>query len=283
MTGVLTGFPNLDSLIGGCQPADLLLLASPQVTKNISLALSIVLKVAGNGHHRVGMFTPVVNKQQMVQRLLALSAGIDLHSVRTGVMTDDDRNQLTESAKTLSRTQIWIDDRADLSVLQLQQRAQIMIKAHDIAFLFVDNIHCLRGWISIQKSQDQILGKGEASKMLKQLATALRIPVLVSAPYKVPQKKKDISNATSIHKNPHFQKRDIDHVLFLYRENVSELAVQDKSCLIIPLLASNSHKGFVIDIEPSSRQRITFADEVYTSRPISQEEVASYVPRASNA
>ena len=252
MTSILTGFPNLDTLIGGLQPADMLLLASPSSAKDGNIALSIVLNVAMNTGHRVGIFTLAMNKHHVVQRLLALSTGLDIYCVRTGMMTVDERNRLAVTARTLSHTKIWIDDSVDQTVLQLQQRTQAMIKAYNIAFLLIDNIHCLRlGSISRQR-KDQIPEMAEMSDTLKRLVKVLNIPVLVLAPYAVLQTNNRRTYGTPAHNGPTFPSGETGHVLFLYRENVSQPDAHNDTYRMIPLIV-NHHNGFVIDITLSSR------------------------------
>lgn len=273
MTSVLTGFPNLDSLIGGLQQADMLLLTSPPSTENISLALSIVLNATTISQHRVGLFTLAMNKHQVVQRLLALSTGIDLHRVRTGSMTVDECNRLAITARTLSHAKIWIDDSVDLSVLQLQQRAQAMVKAHDIAFLLIDNIHCLRLGSTSHQHTHQIPEMGETSETLKMLAKALNMPVLVLAPHAALKANSYVATA---YQGDHSRKKDADHVLFLYRENVSQPDIQDKSNFMTSLRIVNHQNGFVTDIALSSQSRQTvFPDEAHVSLPTSHDDVAS--------
>ena len=254
MSSILTGFPNLDSLIGGFQPADMLLLASPSSTKLTDLALSVVLNVAIDTHHRVGIFTSTMNKYHLVQRLLALSTGIDLHRLYTGAMTIDEYNHLAIRARILSHAKIWINDSADLSVLQFQQQVQAMVKAHGITFLLIDNIYCLRFFHTRHQHAYQNAEMGETSNQLKMLAKVLNIPVLVLAPYTSLKANTDVADGPSSHRDRSTCEKIPDHALFLYRENLSQHAVQDKSRSLIPLRVVNQHNGFVTNIALFSQQ-----------------------------
>ena len=275
MTSVLTGFPNLDLLIGGMQQADMLLLASSPPIENINLALSIVSNVAMISQHRVGIFTLAMNKHHLVQRLLALATRLDLQCVRTGVMTVDDRNHLVRSARTLSHAKIWIDDTADMSVLQLQQRAQAMVKTYDTAFLLIDNIHCLRVENISRQRKDHISEMGEMSDMLRRLAKDLNIPILVLAPCAFLRTNR-LKGDEAPHQDFPSRKKDANHALFLYRESVSQCVMQNKSSFTIPLLVVNHQNGFVIDVAfPSQLPQTILPDAALVSLSTAQDNAAS--------
>ena len=262
MTSVRTGFPNLDGFIGGFQPADMLLLASPPLRENISLALSIVLNVAATSHHRVGIFTPAMNKNRLVQRLLALSTGIDLYRLSTGELTSDEYNHLAVRARILSHAKIWINDSVDLSVLQFQQQIQAMVKAYNITFLLINNIHCLRVRNTNYYHTLQIPEMQETSEMVKMLAKALNTPILVVVPHAT----LNANRYAATEQVEDVQKKDADHVLFLYRENVSQGVIQEKHSLITPLRIVSHRNGFVTDIALLSQsQQSASPDEAHAS------------------
>src|SRR6266567_363560 len=86
----------------------------------MSLALSMALHVATTNQRGIGLFSLAMNKQHFIQRLLAMRTGIDLHLIRTGWITEEERTLLTATARTLSKAHLWIDDRADLSLKELR-------------------------------------------------------------------------------------------------------------------------------------------------------------------
>ena len=157
-----------------------------------------------------------------------------------------------------------------MSVLQVQQRAQVMVNAHDIALLVIDNIHC------IQPTQDHKPEMGTMNETLQMLAKALNIPVLVLAPHIVLKKNSHRAPTVSAQQGEYKQTSAAEHVLFLYRENVSSCDAQYKCCAMIPLLILNHRNGFVTDLAPSSPSwQPTFPDEVHISLPLSQNNAAS--------
>ena len=168
------------------------------------------------------------------------------------------------------------DDSVDLSVVQLQQRAYAMVNAHNIAFLLIDNIHCIRLCSTSRRHNDQMLQMGEMSDTLKMLAQTLNIPILVLAPYASLKVNNSVVGIAPSHQGLDSRKRDADHALFLYREDVSQRTVQDKTRSLIPLLIANHRNGFVTDIVLSSQsQQTNFPDDAHASLLTSQNDVAS--------
>ena len=275
MAVILTGFPNLDTLLGGFQEEDMIILTAPATSGPVSLVLSIVLNVAMSHQHRVGLFTLEMNKHQVVQRLLALTTGIEVHRLRTGSVNTDEYKQVASMAKKLSQTKIWIDDSVNLSIVQLQQRAQSIVKAHDISFLLIDNIHRIHSCSTSQHTTYQIPESEEVRSMLKLLAKTLNIPVLVVAPISL-----DVYNPTTagVHSQSSnsSQKRDADHALFLYRDDFSQRLVKDKRSIMTSLLIANHQNGFVTDVVifPTSHQKYS-PDGELVPIPSSKNNVAS--------
>ncbi len=144
MLDLPTGFPNLDILTGGLQSSDVLILLTPPLPGEMSLALSLALNAATTYQRRIGLFSPEMNKYQVVQRLLAMSADVDLYHLRTGWITNDERGRLAQAARMLSRTSIWIDDRADLKLVQLWQRVRQLAREQSVTLLMIDGLHLLQ-------------------------------------------------------------------------------------------------------------------------------------------
>src|SRR6266700_3323668 len=103
MRGIPTGLQDLDTLTGGWQGADLVIITTPSSVSQMSLALSMALHVATTDQHWVGLFSLEMHKHHIVQRLLATRTGIDLYRLRTGWITDEERTLLTAAATTLSK------------------------------------------------------------------------------------------------------------------------------------------------------------------------------------
>ena len=144
MRDIPTGPQDLESFTAGLQERGLVIIATPSSRIKISLALSMALQVATTNSHGVGLFSLVMNKYYVLQQLLAMRTGLDVHRLCDGRITDEERTLVTTTAKALSGAKMWIDDTSDLSVMQLRERAQQLVERHQIALIMVDHLHLLR-------------------------------------------------------------------------------------------------------------------------------------------
>ena len=259
MLNLPTGFQNLDILTGGLQSSDVLILLTPPLSGEMSLALSIALNAATTYQRRIGLFSHEMNKYQVIQRLLAMSADIDLYHLRTGWISEDERGRLTQAAGMLSRTSIWIDDRADLTLVQLWQRARQLVREQEVTLLLIDGVPLL---------QPHGEGKGdghdvqEMSRGLKALARELRIPIVVvlSMPHLGPHhRSKD---------HQHFDQwdrsfaKDARQVLFLYRDRFSPPLPANKSMVMIIVAILKHRHGLVTEVALSRPAEPILSKEV---------------------
>ncbi len=221
MRGVPTGFQNLATFMGGLQGADLVIIATPSSASQTSLALYMALHGATTNQHGVGLFSLAMNKHHVVQRLLAMHTGIDLHRLRIGWITDEERTLVTTSMKMLSKAHVWIDDTADPSLVQLRQRARQLVEMHPIALMMVDNLHLLRPSVHGKQHENRFQELGEIHRSLKALAAELNIPVVVFAPIACAVASRHSKSPKRSDQGESSQEEAIDHVLFLYRDELS--------------------------------------------------------------
>jgi len=252
MRGIPTGVQDLDTLIGGWQGADLVVITTPSSVSQMSLALSMALTAATTSRQGVGFLSLDTHKHRLVQLLLAMRTGIDLHHLRTGWITDEEGTLLTVTAKTLLKAHLWIDDTPDLSLVQLRQRARQLVEVHQIALLMVDNLSLIQSSVHGKWHANRLQEIGDIHRGLKALADELNIPVVVFAPIactlasrhtKIPQCSDSRESAL---------KKAIDHVLFLYRDKLSERGAESTHVIIGRIKITNHQHGLVTELDIST-------------------------------
>jgi replicative DNA helicase len=259
MLDLPTGFQNLDILLGGLQSSDVLILLTPPLSGEMSFALSIALNAATTYQRRIGLFSPEINKYQVVQRLLAMSSDIDLYHLRTGWISDDEHRRISQAARILSRTSIWIDDRADLTLVQLWQRARQLAREQGVTLLLIDGLHLLQ-----PHGEDK--GDGhyaqEMSRGLKALARELLLPIVVLLPMphlRPHHRSKDHQHFDQ--RNRSFEK-DARQVLFLYRDRFSPPLPANKSVVMITVTIVKHRHGLVTEVALSRQAEPILSREV---------------------
>jgi replicative DNA helicase len=180
-TGLPTGFADLDTITGGLQRSDLIIIAGPPSIGKTSFALSIALHVLLKEHRSVGLFSLEAPKKQVIERLLSMEAHLDQRLLRSLELDKDDRTRLTEASASLSEANLWIDDTANLSTTQLHEKAHFLVEHSGAELLIVDYVHLMLSSINDKRYENRVQEIGEISRSLKALARELNIPVLALA------------------------------------------------------------------------------------------------------
>ena len=177
VTGVPTGFRDLDTLTGGWQNSDLVIIAGRPSCGKTALALSLARNAAMHAEKPtpVGIFSLEMSMQQLVMRLLCAEAKVDAHLVRTGRLPDDDWKRLSIGAGRLTNAQIFIDDSASLGVLELRAKARRLKAERNIGLIIVDYLQLMQGPKNAENREKEI---SAISRSLKALAKELTIPVI---------------------------------------------------------------------------------------------------------
>jgi len=222
IVGVPTGFSDLDRLTGGLQKSDLIILAARPAVGKTSLALSLAHNTAIKHQRSVAIFSLEMSKEQLVQRLLSMDAGVDQQRLRTGWIEDDEWERITYSMGTLSEANIWIDDTAGISSIEMRSKARRLQAEHGIDLIIVDYLQLMQSVSGGGKrNENRVQEISEISRNLKGLARELNMPVLALAQLsravesrqsKVPQLS-DLRESGSI-------EQDSDIVMFIYRDDV---------------------------------------------------------------
>jgi replicative DNA helicase len=221
IVGVPTGFTDLDRLTGGLQKSDLIVLAARPGIGKTSLALSLAHNSALKYHNSIAVFSLEMSKDQLAQRLLSMDARIDQQRLRTGIIEEDEWDRIVYAMDTLSESNIWIDDTASISTMEMRSKARRLQAEHGIDLIIVDYLQLMQATIGGKRNENRVQEISEISRSLKGLARELNIPVLALAQLsravesrqsKVPQLS-DLRESGSI-------EQDSDIVMFIYRDDL---------------------------------------------------------------
>ena len=177
VTGVPTGFRDLDTLTGGLQDSDLIIVAGRPSTGKTAFALSVARNAALHSERptAVGLFSLEMATRQLVMRLLCAEAKVDAHLVRTGRLPEEDWKRLSIAAGRLTNANIFIDDSASLGILELRAKARRLKAERNIGLLIVDYLQLMQGPAKAESREREI---SAISRSLKALAKELSIPVM---------------------------------------------------------------------------------------------------------
>ncbi len=176
VAGVPTGFVQLDKLTGGFQRSDLIILAARPAVGKTGLALSLCHNTAVRYKSRVAIFSLEMSAEQLVQRLLCMEGGLDSARLRTGHITEDEWGRLMQAAAALAETDIYIDDTASISTLEMRSKARRLHSERPLDLVIVDYLQLMQGGVTANENRVQEISK--ISRDLKGLARELQVPVL---------------------------------------------------------------------------------------------------------
>jgi replicative DNA helicase len=181
IVGVPTGFTDLDRLTGGLQKSDLIVLASRPGVGKTSLALTMAHITALKYQNSIAIFSLEMSKDQLAQRLLSMDAGIDQHRLRTGRIEEDEWDRIVYAVDTLSEANIWIDDTASISPMEMRSKARRLQAEHGIDLIIVDYLQLMQAMVGGKRNENRVQEISEISRSLKGLARELNMPVLALA------------------------------------------------------------------------------------------------------
>lgn len=241
LTGIPTGFNDLDKLTSGLHPSDFIILAARPSMGKTALALNIVQNVALRAHKRVGgdprsvaFFSLEMSKEQLVNRMLCAEANIDSQRLRIGEMKEDDWTHLWDACDVMSKAKIYIDDTAGITVMDMRSRARRLKAEYGLDLIVVDYLQLMQGSGKRNTSGDRQQEVSEISRSLKALARELDVPVLalsqLSRGVEARQVKRpmlsDLRESGSL-------EQDADIVAFLYREDYYNPETENKHTELI--------------------------------------------------
>ena len=219
ITGVATGFRDLDRMTSGLQSSDLIILAARPSMGKTALCLNIAQQVALEKNLPVGMFSLEMSKEQLLLRMLCSEARVDSHKVRTGYLSKDDFRKLIDSLGRTTQAPMFIDDSSTLTVMEMRAKCRRLKAEHGLSMIIVDYLQLMSGYGRVENRTQEISG---ISRGLKALAKELSVPVLaLSQLSRAPEQRQgdhkpqlsDLRESGSI-------EQDADVVMFIYREEV---------------------------------------------------------------
>lgn len=219
MRGVPTGYRDLDNILAGLQPSDLVILAARPAMGKSTLAMNIAHHVATKEQSSVLVFALEMSKEQLVDRLLAAEAGIDAWNIRTGNLSDKDFERLGQAMGTLSEASIYIDDTPMLTVLEMRTKARREQQKRPLGLVVVDYLQLMSG-TSRSNSENRVQEISEISRGLKAIARELNVPVLALSQLSrsVENRHPQIPQLADLRESGSIE-QDADVVAFMYRED----------------------------------------------------------------
>ncbi|WP_456382851.1 replicative DNA helicase [Persephonella sp.] len=175
ITGIPSGFYEIDRLTTGFHPGDLIIIAARPAMGKTSFALSILHNVSVVDKRPAAFFSLEMSKEQIAMRLLSLETRIRLKDIRAGFLSPEKLEKLTETAMEISKAPLYIDDTASISILDLRAKARRLKREKDIQLIVVDYLQLMRSHRRTENRQQEV---AEISRGLKALAKELNIPVI---------------------------------------------------------------------------------------------------------
>lgn len=218
VTGVPSGFRDLDEITAGFQPSELIIIAARPSMGKTAFVLNIAQNAALDAKTPVAFFSLEMSKQSLLQRMLTSEARVDAQRLRKGKLRDDEFVQLGRAAGLLSQAPVWIDDTPAISLLEMRSKARRLKAENNIGMIVVDYLQLMVGPPSSENRQQEI---STISRSLKALARELRVPVVaLSQLSRAPEQRagdnkrpqlSDLRESGAI-------EQDADVVMFLYRQ-----------------------------------------------------------------
>ena len=218
ITGVPTGFTQLDYKTSGLQSADLVILAARPSMGKTALALNIARNAAVDGNVPVAVFSLEMSKEQLSMRMLCAEARVDSSRVRGGFLNPEDWNRITDAAGVLSEAPIYIDDSPDISATSIRTKSRRLKMDRNLGLVIIDYLQLMRGRISSERRDLEI---SEISRSLKLLAKELDLPVVaLSQLNRKLEERSDKRPQLSDLRESGALEQDADVVAFIYRDEV---------------------------------------------------------------
>lgn len=274
--GVPTGFPDLDNILAGLQKSDLLILAARPSVGKTTLALDIARQIGLQSKVPVGIFSLEMGADQLVDRMLAAQAGVDLWRLRTGKLSSEgpgnDFERISDAMGALSEIPLFIDDSGSLNIMEMRTMARRLQAEHNLGVIVVDYLQLMEG--RSRNGDNRVQEISEISRGLKQLARELNIPVIAlsqlsraveSRPDQVP-KLSDLRESGSI-------EQDADVVMFLYREDRVKPDTPNKN--IVDVIIAKHRNG------PVGKISLYFEDNSTTFKSLERVHAPAHPPQVT--
>lgn len=216
VTGIPTGFIDLDYRTAGMQPSDLILIAARPSMGKTAFVLNIAQYMAFKQNQTVAIFSLEMSKEQLVNRLFSLESKVDSQHIRTGNLTDTEWEKLIESAGIIGKSNLIIDDTPGIGISQLRSKCRKYKLKHDLKIIIIDYLQLMSGGGRTDSRQQEI---SDISRSLKALARELNVPVIaLSQLSRAVEQRPDHRPMLSDLRESGAIEQDADVVMFIYRD-----------------------------------------------------------------
>ena len=218
VTGIATGFVDLDYQMAGLQPSDLILIAARPSMGKTAFVLNIAQYVAIHSQQTTAIFSLEMSKEQLVNRMFSLESRVDAQKLRSGNLTDADWEMLIEGAGNVGRSKLIIDDTPGISISELRSKCRKYKLEHDLKLIIIDYLQLMSGSGRHSESRQQEIS--DISRSLKALARELNVPVVaLSQLSRAVEQRPDHRPMLSDLRESGAIEQDADVVMFIYRDD----------------------------------------------------------------
>ena len=239
VTGLATGFVDIDERTSGLQKGDLIIVAARPAMGKTSLCLNIAQNAASRTGEAVGIFSLEMAKEQLVLRMLCSDARVDSHRLRTGTLQEKDWTRLARAYAELSASRIFIDDSATITPLEMRAKCRRLKAEHGLGLVVVDYLQLVTGSGRVENRQQEI---ASISRSMKGMAKELNVPLIaLSQLSRAPETRTEKRPQLSDLRESGSLEQDADVVMFIYREE--EYKPSDENRGIAEIIIGKQRNG----------------------------------------
>ncbi|MBI2219729.1 MAG: replicative DNA helicase [Acidobacteria bacterium] len=251
VTGVPTGFVDLDEMTSGLQPSDMIIVAARPSMGKTSFALNIAQHVGTTTDKTVGFFSLEMSKEQLFMRMLTSEARIDAHRFRSGYLGEKDYSKLSQAMGKLAEARVYIDDTASIGVLEMRAKCRRLMAEAGLHLVIVDYIQLMQGRGRFESRQQEL---SSISRSMKGLAKELNVPIVcLSQLSRAPEARSDHRPQLSDLRESGALEQDADLVMFIYREDQYEKREENEG--VASLIVGKQRNG------PTGEVKLAFLRE----------------------
>ena len=228
VTGIATGFIDLDYRTAGMQPSDLVLIAARPSMGKTAFVLNIAQHVAFKQNLPVAIFSLEMSKEQLINRMFSLESSVDAQKLRTGQLNDQEWERLIESAGVIGKSKLMIDDTPGISIAELRSKCRRMKQENGLSMIIIDYLQLMSGSGRGGDSRQQEIS--DISRALKGVARELNVPVVaLSQLSRAVEKRDDKRPMLSDLRESGAIEQDADVVMFIYRDDYYNKDTENKN------------------------------------------------------
>ena len=216
VTGIPTGFIDLDNKLTGLHGSELILVAARPAMGKTAFVLNIAQHVVGKENIPCAIFSLEMDKEQLVSRLIAMDSMVDSQNIRTGNLAGADWQKVMESAINIGKSKLFIDDTSGITISELRSKCRKLKQNHDIGLIIIDYLQLMGGGKRSESRQQEI---SEISRALKTLARELRVPIIALSQLSraVEARDEKVPRLSDLRESGAIE-QDADVVMFIYRD-----------------------------------------------------------------